>query len=493
MRTEPSVPNAEYLIKSIAEQGYTLESSIADLIDNSVSAGATRIEVLIDTRSRPLQLFIADNGHGMSEDELKKNMNFPSSSMEEERESEDLGRFGLGMKTASFAQTRRFTVLSRKAGEVTYAGRTWDVNHLSNASWEIIVHNDEEIYDCINKYNELSHGFLYPFPDCTPNTIVIWDGLYKFEENIDPDQQSEILQKELNETITEHLQLIFHRFMERKDQLKIRINNNHLKPFNPFPDSARGISAQQKTLLGNKLSLEGFVLPNRSLAESKGASEWTLSHKSLIDMEGMYVYRADRIIVFGGWNAIIKKSARLQLARLRVEIGNGIDQLFHLNVAKSSITIPYGERIAFIRYVSALKTEAEKEYRNYVITVPKTKGEIKSLFMKVPTSNGLSLEFDENFPLLQSLTDSLDQQQRKKMRIIFKMVTTTMNKLRRVQSDVNFVELAEKSGFSEMEMKEMIGLLLDGGMNRKDILNEIIPSMGISENSLPESILNLLK
>ncbi len=493
MRTEQSVPNAEYLIKSIAEQGYTLESSIADLIDNSVSAGANRIEVLIDTRARPLQLFIADNGHGMSEEELKKNMNFPSSSMEAERKSEDLGRFGLGMKTASFAQTRRFTVLSRKAGEETFAGRTWDVNHLADASWEIIVHNDKEINASVKKYRELSQGFLNPFSDFTPNTIVIWDGLYKFEENIDPDHQSEILQKELNETITEHLQLIFHRFMERKDPLQIRVNNDHLKPFNPFPVSARSISAQQKMLVGNKLSLEGFVLPNRSLAESKGTSEWTLSHKSLMDMEGMYVYRADRIIVFGGWNAVIKKSARLQLARLRVEIGNGIDQLFHLNVAKSSITIPYGERIAFIRYVSTLKTEAEKEYRNYVTTGPKTKAEVKSLFMKVATTNGLSLEFDESFPLLQSLIDSLDQQQRKKMRIIFKMVTTTINKLRKVQSDENFVELAEKSGIAETELKEMINVLLEGGMNKKDILNDIIPSMGVSENSLPESILNLLK
>jgi hypothetical protein len=212
-----------------------------------------------------------------------------------------------------------------------------------------------------------------------------------------------------------------------------------------------------------------------------------------MDMEGMYVYRADRIIVFGGWNSVIKKSARLQLARLRVEIGNGIDHLFHLNVAKSSITIPYGERIAFIRYVSTLKREAEKEYRNFVTTGPKTKSEVKSLFMKVATNNGLSLEFDESFPLLQSLTDSLNQQQRKKLRIIFKMVTTTINKLRKVHNDENFVDLAEKSGFSEKELDEMIGLLLDAGMNKKDILNDIIPSMGISENSLPESIYNLLK
>jgi hypothetical protein len=494
MLTEPSVPNPEFLIKSIAEQGYSLETSIADLLDNSISAGAHKIEVLIDTHEKPLMLFIADDGHGMSEEELRKNMGFPSSSMEAPRNTDDLGRFGLGLKTASFAQTRKFTVISRRAGDKKYSARTWDVNHLKTApGWEIIVNKEDEINECLTRYSELSGGFLNSFPGFDANTIVVWYGLYKFEDNIAPENQADILQKELNETTKEYLQLIFHRFMEQKDALQIRLNNEQLIPFNPFPASARSVAVQQKMLMGNRLSLEGFVLPNRSIAESKGVSEWTLSHKSLMDMEGMYIYRADRIIVFGGWNAVIKKSPRLQLARLRVEIGNGIDQLFHLNVAKSSITIPFGERIAFIRYVSALKTEAEKEYHNYETRAARLRSPVKNIFVKVPTSNGMTLEIDDTFPLLKSFMNTLNEDQIKQLRIIFKMITTSVNKIKKVHSDENFLQLTDKQGISEDDLKKALGLLLENGFSKSDILNEIIPTMGISDQSLPLSVLNLLK
>src|SRR5512133_3196223 len=116
---EVADPNPEYLIKSIAEQGYSLESSLADLMDNSISANASKIEVLVKMDQEPFTLFIADNGNGMDEETLKASMQFPSNSHEEERNIFDLRRFGLGMKTASFSQTRCFTVISKKKGTNT--------------------------------------------------------------------------------------------------------------------------------------------------------------------------------------------------------------------------------------------------------------------------------------------------------------------------------------------------------------------------------------
>ncbi|RYE51940.1 MAG: ATP-binding protein, partial [Sphingobacteriales bacterium] len=100
---EESIPDPEYLIKSIAEQGYSLETSLADLIDNSISANATKVEILIDLERQPFRLFLVDNGCGMNEQELRQNMKFPSNSPTNTRHGTDLGRFGLGMKTASFS------------------------------------------------------------------------------------------------------------------------------------------------------------------------------------------------------------------------------------------------------------------------------------------------------------------------------------------------------------------------------------------------------
>lgn len=493
MLTENCIPNPEYLIKSIAEQGYTLETSIADLIDNSISACATRIEVLIDTQKTPFQLFISDNGQGMSSLDLQKNMNFPSRSIDEIRATNDLGRFGLGLKTASFAQTRSFTVISRKPEDKEFNARTWDVNHLrTTGKWEIIINTQEEIRNYIETYSELSNGFLNKDINYIPNTIVIWHSLFKFENTFSSISMTSTLQKELTETTKEHLQLIFHRFMEKKDGLKIRLNNEQLKPFNPFPENARNISVQQKLLMGNNLRLEGFVLPNRSISESKGISDWTLTHKSLMDMEGMYVYRADRIIVFGGWNSLIKKSPRLQLARLRVEIGNGIDNLFHLNVAKSSISIPFGEKIAFIRYVSELKSEAEKEFYNVETRSATNKPLVRNIFKKIPTSNGMTLEIDQEFALIKSFKNSLTAEQNIQLKIIFRMITTTINKVKKVYAEDTFTSVVEKEGIQEADVNEAIILLLASGISKEDILNEIMPSLGINSTSLPSSILTLL-
>jgi len=494
MPTEICIPNPEYLIKSIAEQGYSLETSIADLIDNSITANSKKIEVLIDTERQPFTLFITDDGRGMSETELKTNMNFPSCSMEENRSATDLGRFGLGLKTASFAQTRRFTVISKKAREKKYNARTWDVNHLHMCGkWEVIINTEEEITQYLTSYKILTEGFLNPFSDYQPNTIVIWQGLYKFQDQFNGNSVNAILQNELSVTTKGYLQLIFHRFMEGNHPVNIRLNNEKLIPFNPFPFSLRRISVQRKLLMGSKLLLEGFVLPQRSIAESKEFSEWTLPNKSLIDMEGMYVYRADRIIVFGGWNNLIKKSSKLQLARLKVEIGNGIDHLFQLNVAKSSISIPFGERIAFVKYVSELKTEAEKEFYNYNTLLAPTRIETKNIFKKIPTSHGMALEIDKGFPLLKDLLSTLTANQTKQLKIIFRIITTAVNKIKKVYAEENYTDLIDKENIEESDVTDAINILLKNGISKQNILNDIIPSLGINSESLPAEILNLLK
>lgn len=187
---ENASPNPEYLIKSIAEQGYSLETSLADLMDNSISANANKIEILVDTDSEPFTMFLADNGDGMSEEELKSNMQFPSNSPELERKGDDLGRFGLGLKTASFSQTRRFAVLSKPKGKNQFHARTWDVDFLKKEGWKIIINTQQEIDELISKYKQLSNDHLKSFDEFEANTIVVWSGLYKFESYLKEKKKS---------------------------------------------------------------------------------------------------------------------------------------------------------------------------------------------------------------------------------------------------------------------------------------------------------------
>jgi hypothetical protein len=488
-------PNPEFLIKSIAEQGYSLETALADLMDNSVTANATRIEVLTKVDSEPFILFIADNGDGMDEASLKKNMQFPSKSPEDTRDISDLGRFGLGLKTASFSQTRIFTVLSRKKGSDKFFGLTWDVNHLKKSGkWEMILNSEEEISNIIEQYTSISKEHLNNSSEFIPNTIVVWKGLYKFENYVNEKNKQDALKEEITNTTSEYLSIVFHKFMERQNnRLQIRINNTIVNPFNPFPaenSNLRALEPLQKEFGNDFVKIQGFVLPNTSIKDD--SNTWTPKNKSLMDMEGLYIYRADRLILFGGWNGLIKKMPRLQLGRLKIDIGNKVDHLFHLNVAKSQINIPHDLKNAFLRAIVDLKTEAQKEYFNHGLKSFKQRpSEYSSeLFYKTATNKGVLLRINDEFPLLKSLKSSLNSNQKAELNFILKMSSNLINKVRQVDN-IQITGDAEKDGISTIEIVKSIKELLTLGLSKEQIKKDILPNLGLKDN-LNDEISNLL-
>lgn len=497
-KAEIATPNPEFLIKSIAEQGYSLETALADLMDNSISANASRIEVLTKIDEEPFTLFLSDNGDGMSKESLKRNMQFPSKSPENLRESNDLGRFGLGLKTASFSQTRAFTVLSRKKGDIYYSGITWDVKHLKDTGrWEIIINSEEEISHILEQYNNLSNSLLNGSSDFKPNTMIVWKGLYKFENFLDVKNKQDALKEEITNTTSEYLSIVFHKFMERHmNPIQIRINNTLVKPFNPFPtdnSNLRALEPLQKEFGKDIVKIQGFVLPNSSIKETKeNSNAWTPPNKSLMDMEGLYIYRADRLILFGGWNGLIKKMPRLQLGRLKIDIGNKVDHLFHLNVAKSQINIPHDLKNSFLRAIVDLKTEAQKEFFNHGLKSfnQKPSEHSSELFYKTATNKGVLLRINNEFPLLKSLKSTLNNKQNAELNFILKMSSNLINKVRQVDN-VEITGNPEKDGISIDEIVKSINELLKLGMSREQIKKDILPSLGINAN-IPEEIITIL-
>jgi len=498
---EDGTPNPEFLIKSIAEQGYSLETSLADLMDNSISAKADKIEVLIKMNNEPFTLFLADNGNGMDEQTLKESMKFPSNSPETKRGVNDMGRFGLGMKTASFSQTRYLTVLSRKRGTKKYIGRTWDVNHLKEIGWQIEIETEDEVNSLIESYSKLSSDHLNSFESFEPNTIVVWKGLFKFESYIeDENSRQNALKKEISEVTSDYLSLVFHRFMERANSpLQIRINNNRIKPFNPFPINQkdfRPIAYKERVFRNDKIKIEGFILPSRSIDESKnGLTIWTTKNRGLMDMEGIYIYRANRIILFGEWLGVIKKGPRLQLARLRVDVGNSVDHLLHLNVAKSQVVIPHDLIKAFERYIEELKIEAEREFYNRGIRrfSNNTRDNNTQLFERKASNKGVLLELNIDFPLLKSLKSELSKEQNSKLNLIMRMVNTRINEIRKTHEDKAFIGIVEKDGMSLSDIVTTILQLKESGFTIDQIKKDIIPGLGFKGNSFPLEISNLLK
>lgn len=494
---EDVTPNPEYLIKSISEQGYSFEAALADLIDNSISANANQVEILIKTDKEPFILYLTDNGDGMDEEALKASMQFPSTSPDTTRNPDDLGRFGLGMKTASFSQTRRFTVLARKKSSQKYHARTWDLEVLKDNKWQLIVNTQAEIQQIIDDYKKQSNDNLSQFDNHEPNVIIVWYGLYKYEEYLEEKNRRKALKREITEVTTDHLSLVFHRFMESKEQqLKLRVNNLQLEPFNPFPEKdLRSVEFKQKSFGDDSIKLEGFVLPSTSIEETKESSntKWTTKYRSLLDMEGIYIYRANRIILFGGWNGLIKKAPRLQLARLRVEIGNGVDHLLHLNVAKSQVIIPHDLKDAFESYINDLKEEAKKEFFNRGIKkFPKKSENNESLFVRNPSNKGVLLELNPDFSILKQLNEELSFSNQSKLKVVLQMVNTQISNIKQTHEDKVFLGIEQENNISTEELLETIKDLVKAGITPNTIKKEILPNLGYKMNTYPTEILEVL-
>lgn len=214
--------------------------------------------------------------------------------------------------------------------------------------------------------------------------------------------------------------------------------------------------------------------------------------RSLMDMEGLYIYRANRLILFGGWNGLIRKAPRLQLARLQVEIGNNANHLLHLNVAKSQVIIPHELKSAFKSYIDDLKLEAEREFFNKGIKQFKETKEKNNihLFERKTSSKGPVLEVNRDFELVQSLLLDLDKTQTAKFNMLLSMVNTRINKIQSTQTNQNFLDDAS---LSKEELIMNINDLKSRGVNSSTISQYVIPELGYTLESLPQDVLELLK
>ena len=480
-------PNPEYLIKSISEQGYSLETALADLLDNSITAEAKRIEIISFEKDGEYSLFMADDGNGMSNNILEKSMMFPSSNMDKDRTKNDLGRFGLGLKTASFSQTRKFTVISKVKEEEnrSFNGLTWDVDKLnSETGWIIFRESEKEITNLNELFSKQSRNHLENSEEFlnTYNTLIYWDNMRKFSL-----KESYLHQLEL---VKEYLGIVFHQFIEKK-KLVIRFNGEIIVPFNPFPSEGGGLLMDESQYLDNVngFKMRGFVVPP-DYEENKAL--WYTKYRSLFDLEGVYIYRNERLIYFGGWNGLRKRSSKLKLARLKINFENSNDTFFLLNVDKSKVSIPFSAKRIVVDYVEKLEVLATKQYYNRTIDGNNFNKPSKvDLIFRGNNSKGRCLEFNKDFPLLKDLDETLNVDQKSKLKTILRMIQVSVNKITETNEDKNIITIdTDKSDLKEEDIKRAILCFKNLDWNINEIEKVIIQNMGFEKS---ESIKQLIK
>ena len=164
MKIEQKIPSADTLIEGLRSIGYSFQTAVADVIDNSIAAYATEVRIFYSALSDDSYFEICDNGKGMAYDEFNNALAFGTKKQRLFNDKNDLGRFGLGLKTASLSQCKRLTVITKQNG--SYFGAYWDVDDIIETnSWQITFLDDKAIKEIPNiEYLEEKNS----------GTIVLW-------------------------------------------------------------------------------------------------------------------------------------------------------------------------------------------------------------------------------------------------------------------------------------------------------------------------------
>lgn len=362
MKTERSLgipPSARRLSESLRDVGYSLESAIADLVDNSIMAGASHVDIDVVFDGRDSLIRISDDGAGMDSDSLNEAMRFGS---RREYGEGDLGRYGLGLKTASLSQCRRIEVYA-KTETTGLEARALDLDYI-HATDDWLIYDISDSADAVQ--SDFSSGALH-------GTTVIWKRLDRILPAKSPEGGWARRRIErIPEKLGPYLSMVFHRFLsgEAYRPLSIRINGEALDPWDPFarnePNTIELLSnefeIEKKTGTG-QVELKRFLLPTRDQFSSSDAYERASGLDKWNRQQGLYIYRADRLVQWSGWAGIRTADEHTKFARASLDFGTDLDGTFNINVAKMRVTIPAELRKMIARPINELCMQADAAYR----------------------------------------------------------------------------------------------------------------------------------
>lgn len=330
-------PSAACLSASMRDLGYSLETAIADLIDNSISADADTIDIICDVCGEHPVVVILDNGKGMTNVGLLDAMRHGTSNPRQYRSPQDLGRFGLGLKTASFSQCRSLTVVSRRDGAI--CGAEWDLDRIdASDDWILSILDDEEIYALPYVERLGSRG-----------TAVIWRELDRLMEDETGDRRDEIVNEKL-ETVGRHLSLVFHRFLsgdvKGHPKVSLAINGHPIAAFDPFcrKNPATQVLPEEIVRISEaEVRLQPYVLPHHSRL-SASEYDYYQDRSDFISNQGGYVYRNGRLMAWGDWFRLVPKGEATKLARVQIDFPNSLDEAWTIDIKKSRARPPHAVR-----------------------------------------------------------------------------------------------------------------------------------------------------
>jgi hypothetical protein len=349
-------PGAKRLIEGYKGLDYNLETAVADLIDNSIAAEAKKIsvEIRLKSKNHPTNIVIADDGRGMDKNTLIEAMRYGSKKIYSDN---DLGKFGLGLKTASLNQTNLLTVVTKKNSSDKVLIARWDIQYVTQKdSWSLQI---LEAKDLENWEKELIKFHLK-----SRGTLVIWKNPESLKYlNDDSDL------KESEDVLESHLSMVFFEFLKKKKY--IFVNGIKITPWDPFclKEKTKSLGTINIKCLSQdkkhyKIRVSPYILPAESEFSSKEAWDEASGPKKWNRQQGLYFFRNSRLLQAGGWsNCKGNLEEHQKLLRIKVQMPKQLDAEFGLNITKMRAVIPLEIKSQFERMLSKWRQQAEKRYR----------------------------------------------------------------------------------------------------------------------------------
>lgn len=413
------------LLESLCSIGYSLETALADIIDNSIAAKSTHISVRFLWNKGSPWVAVVDNGGGMSPPELKAAMRFGSKNPREARGSTDLGRFGLGMKTASISQCRHLTVVSKK--EKGMSACEWNLVKMRKkgvSEWgaEAVAHKS------LQTQNDLSALIAARLEKEDSGTIVFWEHLDA--SLADPTEKTgEARFSDQMDSARKHLELVFHRFLAPdpgKKKVVIDFNATSLVPFDPFGSSnpARQELPSEKIPHRNQVVLvQPYVLPHPSKAESVPAYKDLAGEDGYLHNQGFYIYRNKRLIIKATWFRLIPKDELNKLIRVRVDLTNTHDTLWQVDVKKSQANPPEAIRKKLRQIINKISGAGRRVFTHRAAAV-QSRG-LNPVWKREIVDGRIHYRVNEEHPLMQSLLTNLAKPLAERLRACFALVNSS--------------------------------------------------------------------
>lgn len=489
MKYIDNTPSAGPLLASLRDIGYSFETAIEDILDNSITAKSVEIRVDFSWNDGEPWILFRDDGIGMSLDDLIIAMRPGSKNPIEERDFGDLGRFGLGLKTASFSQAKSLTVITSKDNKLCAAMTDLDeIIYGLNDGFKLALLDEKditEIREIKSELKDFSNG---------NGTMVLWRKMDRVDD-FDNKKNREVIFQEMITSSRAHVELTFHRYLsplrgESTKKIKIFFNGDLLTasdPFNTFHDATRELPEKIVHLEGSQLMVQAYILPHHSKLDDVEYKKYAGSG-GYLNNQGFYVYRNKRLIKKCTWFGLIPKQELTKLARVRLDIPNNLDRILKVNVMKSSIFLPKALKDQLKVVINQIEDAGQKVYRQRGVKVQE---KIKEpLWTRVATSGKIKYTINKDHSILKEMAKKMTSENLSDVINLLNFVESSFpTQSLYVDAAKNPKELSNPS-VDKVQLKEYVGLYMDqliiknGESQSNEAIKELLTIDPFSSNKI---------